>query len=291
VRPAIGSDFADPDVIRVGVTWWAYATGTGFADLQVRSSPDLVSWSAPVDPLPRLPAWAIPGFSWAPAVAATRNGFLMYYSARDAAYGRQCLSVASSATPSGPFVDASTGPMACQTSVGGSIDPAPFTAADGTSYLLWKSDNNALGRASRIGVQRLSPDGLSLVGDRPGLLTATERWQGGVIEGPSMVAAQGRLYLFYGANDWDTAAAGIGYAICAGPTGPCTDEALARPWLGSAPGGFGPSGPDVFMGADGRDWIAFHAWNADPEGVDAVARTRQLWILPLTFVDGRPVIG
>jgi hypothetical protein len=215
----------------------------------------------------------------------------MYYTARDAAYGRQCLSVASSATPGGPFVDASTAPITCQTGVGGSIDPAPFTAADGTSYLLWKSENNALGLASRIGVQRLSSDGLSLVGDRPRLLTATTRWQGGVVEGPDMVAAKGRLFLFYGANHWDTASAGIGYAVCAAPTGPCTDESHARPWLGSAPGRFGPSGPDVFVGANGRDWIAFHAWNTDPQAVDSLARARQLWILPLTFLDGKPVIG
>jgi beta-xylosidase len=290
VRPALAADFPDPDVIRVGSTWWAYATGSSLVNLQARSSPDMATWSAPVDPLPTLPAWATQGFTWAPAVTATATGFVMYYSVRDANYGRQCLSVASSLVPSGPFVDSSAGPITCQTGVGGSIDPEPFTDSDGARYLLWKSEDNALGRASRIGVQRLAEDGLSVTGDRPRLLTATASWQAGVVEGPTMIAADGAYYLFYGANHWDTSGAGIGYALCASPMGPCRDESWPHPWLGSSPDAWGPSGPDVFTGPDGRAWIAYHAWSDKPEAGKPGSH-RQLWISPLTFVNGEPVIG
>ena len=286
--PALAADFPDPDVLRVGATWWGYATGTGFAHLQVRSSPDLSSWSAPADALPLLPGWASPGYSWAPAVTASGSGYLMYYSVRDARNGRQCLSVATSTTPAGPFSDVSVVPLTCQTGSGGSIDPQPFTAPDGTRYLLWKSEDNALGLASRIGVQRLSPDGLSLLGDRPRLLTATFAWQAGVIEGPSMIAIGRRFYLFYGANRWNTARAGIGYAVCDTPVGPCADGSRDRPWLASTPGAIGPSGPDAFIGPDGRAWIAYHAWSGEP---GATGDARQLWIEPLAVVNGVPLVG
>jgi beta-xylosidase len=220
-------------------------------------------------------------------VVATDHGFLMYYSVRETSAGRQCLSVAASATPGGPFTDTSVAPLTCQTGVGGSIDPAPFTAPDGTHYLLWKSDDNALGRASRIGIQELSADGMTLVGPRPRLLTATAWWQQGVVEGPAMVAVSGRFYLFYGANHRDTVAAGIGYAVCDTPTGPCTNQSGLGPWLRSAPAALGPSGPDIFTGPDGRAWLAYHAWS----GRGASSPARQLWITPLSFVDGSPVIG
>jgi len=290
-RPALADDFPDPDIIRVGSTWWAYATGTGFDHLQVRESPDLVTWGPATDPLPRLPAWAAPAYAWAPSVTPTTGGFLLYYSIRDPAYGRQCVSVASAPTPAGPFVDASAGPLTCQTGVGGSIDPDTFTDADGSTYLVWKSEENALGLPSEIGAQRLAPDGHSVVGPRPRLLTATARWQARVVEGPSMIAANGHYYLFYGANHWDTAAAGIGYAVCATPIGPCTDESRSGPWLASAPGAFGPSGPDVFVGLDGRAWLAYHAWNGVPHAGEPGPLERQLWIMPVTFTSGAPVIG
>ena len=291
-RGAIDADMPDPDVVRVGGTWWAYATGSGFLHLQVRASADLASWSTAVDALPRLPAWASPGVAWGPAFLAVggeyRGEYRLYYSARDAAFGRECLSVATASTPGGPFVDTSAVPLTCQASSGGSIDPQPFVALDGTPYLLWKSEDNALGAASRIGVQRLTPDGLALVGPRPRLLAATQPWQGGVVEGPVMVTAGGRYYLFYGANHWNAAAAGIGYAVCTSPLGPCTNATLSGPWLGSAPGAWGPSGPDVFSGPDGRAEIAYHAWNGPPGGPQSA---RALWVMPLTFADGVPVIG
>ena len=287
-RPAVDADLPDPDILHVGATWWAYATGSGFLHLQVLASPDLRSWTAPVDALPHLPAWASPGVAWGPAVVFMAGDFRLYYSARDAALGRECLSVAAAATPAGPFVDASATPLTCQSTSGGSIDPEPFLSSDGTPYLLWKSEDNALGSASRIGVQQLSPDGLSLVGPRPRLLTATGRWQSGVVEGPSMVAAGGRYYLFYGAGHWDASGAAIGYAVCAGPLGPCVDATASRPWLASSPGVWGPSGPDVFTGPDGRDAIAFHAWDGPPGGPHSA---RALWVMPLTFLNGVPVIG
>jgi hypothetical protein len=275
-------DLPDPYVLRSGSVWWVYATGGGNHNLQVASSADLRSWGPTSDPLPVLPGWAAPGFTWAPAVLVSHGRFLLFYTAREARLGRPCISVAVSLLPAGPFTDGSKSPLICQTVDGGSIDPDPFVAPDGTAYLLWKSDDNGIGARTRIGGQRLSSDGLSLIGPRPRLLTADAPWQRGVIEGPAMLAVGGRYYLFYGANHWDTAAAAIGYAVCASPLGPCNNASVAGPWLASQGPVIGPSGPDPFVDSAGNVRFAFHAWISTPSGQSV----RALWIGSLSSVPG-----
>ncbi len=279
--PVYGGDFPDPSVILVEGRYWAYSTGSGGRNLQVMSSPDLSTWTAPSDPLPVLPAWARPGLTWAPDVLPRAGAFLMYYTTRHAASGRQCISVATSATPGGPFTDTSSGPLLCQLENGGSIDPSPIVTPSG-SFLVWKSDDNALGRRSHLWSQQLSNDGRSLVGSRSLLLSADVGWQGSVIEGPSMVAKNGVYFLFYGANRWDTTKASIGYAWCVSPLGPCLNGSLLGPWMASHGAAVGPSGPDVFVDASGATRLAYHAW-AGAVGYGS-GGVRSLWIDNLTFL-------
>jgi hypothetical protein len=289
--PAYPGDFPDPFVLTPAASgtgsYWAYSTGSGGRDLQVMSSPDLTTWSAVCDPLPRLPRWARPGYTWSPAVVAQGGSFRMYYTVRDAASDRQCISVAGAAAPAGPFTDSSSGPLVCQLTHGGSIDPDVFVAPDGATYLLWKSDNNALGHATSLWAAQLDVTGSAFVGGPVRLLTHEAPWQAPVMEGPSMVAAGGRYYLFYGANRWNSDRAAIGYAVCDGPLGPCSDASLAGPWMGSHGAVVGPSGPAVFTDATGTH-LAYHAWT----GAVRYARggVRSLWIDDLTFASGVPTL-
>ena len=56
---AIDQDFPDPDVLRVGDTYYAYATNNPAANLQYATSTDLETWQpAGEDAFPDLPAWA-----------------------------------------------------------------------------------------------------------------------------------------------------------------------------------------------------------------------------------------
>ena len=55
-------------------------------------------------------------------------------------------------------------PLVCPTNLGGAIDPSPFIASDGTLWLLWKNDGNAIGQTTTIWLQQLTPDGLSFAG-------------------------------------------------------------------------------------------------------------------------------
>lgn len=280
--PAYAGDFPDPSVLLVGSTYWAYSTGSGGRNLQVMSSPDLRTWSPPVDPLPALPSWATPGLTWAPSVVAVGGTFLMYYTVHAAASGRQCISVAASPSPAGPFTDTSSGPLLCQLTAGGSIDPDPMVTSTGT-YLVWKSDDNALGAPTHLWSQRLAADGRSLVGSPSLLLSAGAGWQRGVIEGPSMVQAQGLYYLFYGGGAWDSASAGIGYAWCTSPLGPCANGSSQVPWMSTHGAAVGPSGPDVFVNRTGTLSLAYHAWTGAVGYQNGGVRS--LW------VDGLRLVG
>ena len=72
-NPVLTGNFADPHVLKVGDTWYAYATGDLVANLQVARSADLVRWERLDDALPELPEWSVlqKGLTWAPEVART----------------------------------------------------------------------------------------------------------------------------------------------------------------------------------------------------------------------------
>ena len=310
--PAYSNDFPDPSVLLTGGTYHAYSTQVGFVDVPTITSPNLTTWSSPpTDALPTLPSWASWGSTWAPSVMQVGSSYLMYYTVRDTSAGRQCISVASATNPAGPFSDTSRGPLVCQLSRGGSIDPSPFRDVSGTSYLVWKSDDNSIGHPTHLWGQRLSSSGQSLVGravdllDAGGSTTNPPTWEDWVIEGPSLVSAGGSYYLFYGGNHWDQTTSGIGYATCKGPLGPCTKKTVTSPWWSSDPqqvgpaGPVGPQGPSFFTDANGKLDIAFDAWTCSPTATGCQnggagygnGYVRSLWLDTVTFANGAPIAG
>lgn len=251
-------DFPDPDVIVVGRTYYAYATNSVAGNIQIIASTDLVHWNAIGNALPSLPGWAKPNNTWAPSVTRVNGMFLMYYAVDVAATGTQCISVASSTSPQGPFVDTSTGPLECQQSLGGSIDPSTFTDANGTSYLVWKSGGPG---SSKLWSEQLNAAATGFAsGTSPTMvLVPDQAWEGGTVEAPDLVLANGHYFLFFSGNNWNSANYAIGVATCTGPLGPCAD-ATPNPILSSGAGIAGPGGESVFTDTSGAFWIAFHSW-------------------------------
>ena len=289
-NPVIGSDFADPDVVRGPDGWYAYATGiAGHSAIQVARSPDLVTWSEPEDALPRRPDWQPlqEGLTWAPDVVPTEDGWRMYYVARDEASGLQCLSTATAESPAGPFVDDSDEPFLCQEDLGGSIDPEAFRDTDGRTYLFWKNDGNAVGADTHIWVQELADDGLSLVGTPKDTgLMQTHPWQGALVEAPAVMATDDGYVMFYSANDYGSEHYAIGYATAAAVTGPWTDRS-AQPWVASAGRAAGPGGQTVVRVGE-ETWLAYHAWDAGQVGYPTGRRA--LWLDRIEWQDGEPVL-
>jgi beta-xylosidase len=289
--PVHDGDFPDPFVLVVGDRSFAYGTQTGDVNVQVMESADLTGWEHRGDALPELPPWAAAGRTWSPAVLERDGSYVLYYAVRHEGAGRQCISVATSADPAGRFVDRSAEPMVLQADRGGSIDPSPFVDADGAAYLLWKSDDNAIGRTPSLWGAVLQGDGLGLAGEPVELLQAGAPWEKPLVEAPSLVrVADGSYVLFYSGGWWEGDGYAVGYATGPGPLGPFRRETESGPWLASEPGMAGPGGAEVFPDAAG-DWrIAFHAWTPPHVGYED-GGVRSLWIERLRFENGCPRLG
>lgn len=278
-------DFPDPDVMVVGSIYYAYATNSVSGNIQIIESSDLTHWTAVGNALPNLPSWATADYTWAPSVAFIGGKYDLYYAVDPTATTTECLSVATSTSPLGPFVDSSTAPLECQPSLGGAIDPDAFVDTNGTSYLLWKSGGAG---TSRIWAQQLDPSGTTFATGSTAttILVPAQSWEAGTVEAPDLVAANGRYFLFYSGNDWSSANYAVGVATCAGPLGPCGD-ASPNPILSSGNGVSGPGGESVFPDTNGHFWIAFDAWN--PAAVGA-SNSRGLYLRSLDL-SGVPSVG
>jgi len=291
-NPVLRADFADPFLLRVGDTYYAYATNASGKNVQVASSTDLVQWKQLPDAMPALGKWAKLGgsFVWAPEVIQIGEQYLLYYTARDKAADKQCIGVAVADKPEGRFRDPNDTAFVCQAAQGGSIDASPFRDEDGTLYLYWKNDGNCCGQSTYIYVQELAPDGLSLVGEPVTLVQNDRRWEGPLIEAPTMWKQDGSYYLFFSANAYAGVDYAVGYATCETATGPCQD-AEENPILASVldvkPPVIGPGHQTVLADENGETWLVYHAWEVTGSGQGT---RRFMWIDRLAWEDGKPVL-
>jgi beta-xylosidase len=287
VNPVYRSNFPDPGVLRVAGRYHAYGTQGGGSNVQTLTSTDLVHWQAGPDALPQLGNWATAGNTWAPEVISLGDQFALYYVARDTASGKQCIGRATARDPAGPFSDTAGRPLLCQVTLGGSIDPDPVRAGDGSLYLYWKNDGNCCGQPVHLWGQRLSPDGSRLTGTPIALLSNSKPWQGSLVEAPEMVVHGGEYTLFYSANDYASDRYGIGYASCRGPLGPCTDASDAS-LVPSNDLAAGPGHCFVLQSPDGDWWMLYHAW--PPSAIGSTDPGRLLWLEPISWHGDTPSV-
>jgi len=283
---AIDADFPDPDVLRVGKNYYAYATNSPASNVQLATSSDARTWTVTtVDPLPKLPSWASPGKTWAPDVSQVKpDVFVMYVVVANTKPALQCIAVATSSSPRGPFTPAGTGPLICPDGEGGAIDPATFVDTDGTRYLLWKNDGNCCGLDTWLQIAPLSRDGLTLTGAPTKLIKQTAAWEGSVVEAPTLVRRGSSYVLLYSANSYADGSYATGYATATSVLGPYRKHPVPLLSTESSKGRFvGPGGQDVVTTADGHDLLVFHSW--DPAFV-----YRRLDVLPLSWKNGEPVV-
>ncbi len=308
--PVHPGDFPDPSVMAFDGSYYAFATqnftsAPNLVNVQVSTSTNGTNWSASSqDALPNLPSWAVEGDTWAPSVAWNGSEFVMYYAATEAWDHDQCIGMATSHSPLGPYVDNSGAPVVCQNgsdagatvdngNYGGSIDPDIFTdPAGGGSWLLWKSDGNHIGEGTSIWSTRLNSD--LLLPASPAaptqLLVNDETWQGGIVEGPDMVDHQNTYYLFYSGSDEGSSGYAIGWALCpSGPSAACADAPTSsNPILASASGMSGPGGPNVFQVGSQLD-MAFAAWQGETIGY-LYCGIRPMYLATLTFSGNSPPV-
>ncbi len=282
--PVYPFDFADPSVIRVGTTYYAFGTNSATGNLQVMRSTTLTSWQPLGDALPHLAKWAAPDMTWAPAVIQVGPVYRLYYTAARAGGTHQCISVATAKVPQGPYSDTSKSPLVCNPD--GSIDPYPYRDLAGHLYLTWKSEG-APGAGPPIRAHPLIKGGTALApGPATELLVPSLSWQANNVEAPAMTYAGGSYWLLYSGNSWNTASYAVGAARCSGPLGPCA-EVQSGPLLSSQPGVAGPGSVGVFTDVSGNLDVAFHGWLPTAVGYP---HARLLFVRRLTVVDGMPHI-
>ncbi len=287
VNPVYPHPAADPFVFSAADDGFlAISTNNGREHVPLLRSADLVHWTPAGDAMPELAGWVRrPGRSWAPEVLRFGDRWVMYYTNHDDASGVQCVGVAVAEAPEGPYVDDRDSAFIAEVDGGGSIDASPFRDADGTAYLLWKNDGNAIGVDTWISVQQLGADGLELVGEPTRLIRQDAPWEGSLVEGPALWRHDGDYVLFYSGEAFDTDRYAVGYAVGPGPLGPFT-KAPENPILTSRGRSAGP-GHCSLIAVGGVDWMVYHSWHAGAVTADP---QRTMWLDRVDWVDGRPVI-
>ncbi|MEV8614784.1 glycoside hydrolase family 43 protein [Amycolatopsis sp. NPDC051373] len=283
-RLLINQDFPDPDVVKTGTDYFAFATSTGPVKIPVAtaSAPE-GPWRVTGDALVNPPSWAkADGGFWAPDVTTLPDGtFVLYFAAAVAASGQMCLGSATASKPDGPYRPGGDPPLVCESGDGGDIDPQTFLDSDGSRYLLYKSNGKPTGAPAAIWSQKLGPDGRTLVGNRTELLRADLTVEKGVVEAPSVVKTSSRYLLFYSADTFQNTGYHTCYASAPALSGPFVKadaQFLSTDLLGGRVDA--PGGADV---VDGH--IYFHGWLAG-------GRTaRGLYELPISFPGDAPELG
>jgi hypothetical protein len=258
-NPVIPFDCPDPGVIYAGGQYVLVCTSGDAPDAYpMFTSPDLVSWTAHghVFPSGHWPSWAVSDF-WAPEVHKVGSHYVVYFSARNAG-GQLSIGAASAPSPLGPFTD--VGHPLIQQSGMGLIDASEVNAADGTPYVLWKEDGNAIGQPTPIHAAILSSDGLSLAGAPATLITNDEAWEGSVTEAPFMVSHGGSYFLFYSGNSYAGPPYAVGVARASSPLGPFSK--LGAPIVVTGGAWVGPGHCAVIDTPTGDTYMVYAAWQS-----------------------------
>jgi beta-xylosidase len=302
-NPVYAQEFADPFVLRVGRTYWAYGTapadGATGRHFPVLRSDDLVHWTYVGHALQPLTNPRGVNY-WAPE-AAERNGkFFLYYSATTSQSDEHHrLRVAVSDDPAGPFLDSGRELMP---DLGFSIDASPFIdPRTGRAYLFFAMDyTEDEPNGTGLAVVPLKDNMLEVAGTPRIVVRAQSDWQiyerdrnykgrtwkaWHCVEGPFALSHQGRYYCLYSGGAWYTANYGVGFATADDPLGPWRDDfAQHGPYVLKGVEGkvIGPGHNSVVLGPDDKTlYIVYHAW-------DAGRTARRMCIDPLTWTHDGP---
>ncbi|KAK5121407.1 hypothetical protein LTR85_005239 [Meristemomyces frigidus] len=272
-----GQNFPDPSLIRMPDGWHAFATNAKVNGkeiyVQMAHSPDFVTWTyqSGVDAMPKLASWidASSPRVWAPDVSQLPNGkFIMYYTAAlKSNTALHCVSYATSSNVEGPYVDPTTTPWICPTAQGGAIDPSGYVNADGTRWIVYKIDGNAIGHGGVCGntvkpivgtpimLQQVSAtDGYTKIGSPIQMITNGVN-DGPVVEAPSLSKLGSKYVLFFSSNCFATDLYDVSYATATNIKGPYTKYGPL--FITGTDGMTAPGGLDIAVNGNHAIWHAY----------------------------------
>jgi beta-xylosidase len=296
---------ADPDAVWAGDAYYAYGTDGPEGVVRQRTgrvfpvlrSEDLVHWEFVGGALAP-PVGKEEAEYWAPEVVPFEGRFAMVYSYGGLPGEPHRLRLAFADRPEGPFEDTGIVYFPDEPfSIDGHLFRDP---ADGRWTLFFAKDYLEGERpGTAIAAVRLTDDLRAVDGEPVTIQRAAGDWQifernrflyerewpaWYTVEGPFVVFHEGRYHLFTSGGLWAGADYGVLVTSSENVLGPydVVDAHLGPNMLrGAASGLRGAGHNSVVVGPDGRHWIVFHAWD---EGIT----TRQMYVQPLEWVDGRP---
>lgn len=245
--------FGDPFIMLYNDVYYAYGTN-GDDGIQVYTSEDLLTWKAPERrlALDKKDVWADRWF-WAPEVYQVNGKFYMYYSADEH------ICVATSDSPLGPFTQAIKVPMIAGEKC---IDNSLFIDDDGKPYLFFDRFNDGL----NIWVAELEDDLMTIkMETMKKCINVSQEWETiwpRVNEGPYVLMHEGKYYMTYSANSYESAFYGIGYATADNVYGPWTKHE-GNPILQKPGNLVGVGHSAMFEDKEGQLRIVFHSHRSE----------------------------
>ena len=275
-NPVLHADYADPDVIRVGDTYYmASSSFNNIPGLPLMESKDMVNWELVGHALhEQLPAFqfAVPRHGagvWAPALRHHDGKFYLFYPDPD--YG---VYVVTAHNFRGPW----TRPRLLLPGRG-IIDPAPLWDDDGKAYLMHGWAKSRSGINNILTVRAMAPDASSLL-DSAGkdVIDANKLPGYHTLEGPKLYKHEGWYYVFAPAGGVDQGWQAVFRSRSL--DGPYEHRKVMD--QGSTPIN-GPHQGAWVRNADGSDWF-YHFQDKQAYG-------RVVHLEPMRWVDGWPLIG
>ena len=302
---AASNDAGDPTGVSYQGTYYMFSTGSWLGpNIQVLESTSPTSGYHPylgggASALPDAPKWEVQNTQTSPSVIYYGGHWLMFYDAyRITPHfswgdGQVCLSVATETTltPMDPqFVDNSKGPLECEASYGGSLDPsATIDPATGVAYLIWKTNDGSKVMASHLFVAQLDAAGTGFAGAPHDIWynnTVLAPWET-TTDDPDMVFADGQWVVLFSVGSWQSWGYGEAYIVCSSPVGPCTQPDTTGPFLsqawGAPPGGLGPGGGSLMYDPTQGWFLFYEAWGGGSRYCTSYScgATRRLYVAPI----------
>lgn len=189
-NPVLLCDYSDPDVIRVGDTYYMTASSFNYVPgLPILVSKDLVNWELVNYAIKNIPEarYAAPQHAqgvWAPAIRYHEGLFYIYYGMPD-----EGIYMVRTSDPLGKW-DAPVLVLAGK----GLIDPCPFWDEDGRAYVIHGYAKSRIGFKSILGIFPMSPDGTRAIGEDHFLFDGQKDHP--TIEGPKVHKRGDWYYIF-----------------------------------------------------------------------------------------------
>jgi arabinan endo-1,5-alpha-L-arabinosidase len=297
----------DPCIMKQGDTYYVFGTSMpGSPGITLRTSKDLVHWTARTPLFSAIPEWAataVPGTKgmWAPDISLFNGMYYLYYAYSTFGSNRSAigLSTATTLDPDSPqygWTDQGLVLMSNEGDDFNAIDPARFMDLKGRHWLIWGSF------WSGIKMRRIDPhSGKPLDGEARIYSLASRPEPSGApdpIEAPFMIERKGYYYLF---ASYDYCCKGVQstYYTAVGRS-----KDVTGPFLGRSGGSMAQGSGTVILRADlreqgrwrgpghcavfnddGQDYIVYHAYDKSNHGAPT------LRIDPITWTDdGWPTV-